>query len=138
LEGLVSGDAVSLVTSDVTAAFADPNVGAGKPVTVSGYALSGADAGDYTLAQPAGLTAAILPLAAPFYVGQGISAGSGGWQLSFNAQPGQKYKVLATEDLALPLSQWTVVASGTFGSGPATVTDSATNLPCRFYLIVSP
>ena len=45
-----------------TGAFADKNVGTAKPVTVTGYSLSGADAGNYTLVQPTGLTANITPL----------------------------------------------------------------------------
>ena len=44
-----------------TAVFADKNVGTGKAVTVSGYTLSGADAGNYTLVEPTGLTANITP-----------------------------------------------------------------------------
>ena len=44
--------------------FADPNVGNGKAVTVTGFTLSGADAGNYTVVQPAGLTASITPLPA--------------------------------------------------------------------------
>ena len=40
-------------------AFADKNAGTGKAVNVSGYTLSGADAGNYLLVQPAGLTASI-------------------------------------------------------------------------------
>ncbi|MBZ0091606.1 MAG: autotransporter-associated beta strand repeat-containing protein, partial [Sulfuricellaceae bacterium] len=48
-----------------SAAFADKNVGNGKAVTLGGYSISGADAGNYSLIQPAGLTAAITarPLA---------------------------------------------------------------------------
>jgi uncharacterized protein YqfB (UPF0267 family) len=137
---VVSNDNVSLVTSNATAFFADANVGTNKPVTVTGYALTGADAGNYTLAQPAGLTADILPLVTPAFGNPAIAAGSGGWQLSFSAQNGQNYKVLATTNLTLPVNQWTIVTNGTFGaSGAATFTDSsATNLPQRFYLIVSP
>ena len=41
--------------------FADKNVGVAKPVTVSGLGLSGADAGNYRLVQPAGLSADIAP-----------------------------------------------------------------------------
>ena len=41
------------------AVFADKNAGAGKTVIVSGYTLNGADAGNYNLAQPTGLTASI-------------------------------------------------------------------------------
>ena len=41
--------------------FADKNVGTAKSVAVGGYALSGADAGNYLLVQPSGLSAAITP-----------------------------------------------------------------------------
>ncbi|HLA33762.1 MAG TPA: YDG domain-containing protein, partial [Rhodocyclaceae bacterium] len=54
-----SGDAVSL-TSGI-AMFDTKNVGSGKTVTASGFGLTGADAGNYTLAQPAGLNASITP-----------------------------------------------------------------------------
>lgn len=46
--GLVGGDAVSLSTSGVNAQFADKNAGAGKAVGITGYALTGADAGNYS------------------------------------------------------------------------------------------
>ena len=59
LNGEVSGDDVSLVTDGVSAAFAGPNVGTSIPVNVSGYAITGADAGNYTLTQPSGLAADI-------------------------------------------------------------------------------
>ncbi|HCH25429.1 MAG TPA: hypothetical protein DE179_14155 [Oceanospirillaceae bacterium] len=39
------------------AAFADKNVGVAKAVTVSGHSISGADAGNYQLVNPANLTA---------------------------------------------------------------------------------
>ena len=58
----ISGDTVNLVSSGRTGVFADKNVANGKAVTVSGYALSGADAGNYSLVQPTGLTADITPL----------------------------------------------------------------------------
>jgi filamentous hemagglutinin family protein len=44
-----------------SATFDSKNVGSGKAVTVSGNSLSGADAGNYTLSQQAGLRAAITP-----------------------------------------------------------------------------
>ena len=58
---LASNDNVTLDTSSYTATFADRDVGTGKTVTVSGLALGGTDARNYTLIQPAGLTAAITP-----------------------------------------------------------------------------
>jgi uncharacterized protein YfiM (DUF2279 family) len=59
LNDVVSGDEVSLAADDASAAFAGPNVGTGLPVTVSGYAITGADAGNYTLTQPSDLAADI-------------------------------------------------------------------------------
>jgi len=43
--------------------FADKNVGTGKAVTVSGYTLSGTDAGNYSILQPTGLSADITAAA---------------------------------------------------------------------------
>ncbi|MCR5665053.1 MAG: InlB B-repeat-containing protein [Oscillospiraceae bacterium] len=58
LEGVITGDTVTL-DGTPTASFSDQNVGTGKSVTVSGYGLSGADADNYSLTQPTGLTANI-------------------------------------------------------------------------------
>lgn len=56
----LGADVVS-VTGAAVAQFGDKNVGNAKPVTVSGFTLSGADAGNYVLQQPAGLSANITP-----------------------------------------------------------------------------
>ena len=65
LLGLIDpGDDVRIDYSDAKASFNDPNVGAGKTVTVAGtLRLTGADAGKYQLSQPdlTGLTADITP-----------------------------------------------------------------------------
>ncbi len=61
LVGVVGLDDVNLDDSGAGGLFADKNAGNGKPVTVSGFALSGADAGNYSLAQPSGLSADIVP-----------------------------------------------------------------------------
>jgi hypothetical protein len=58
----ITGDDVSLVTAGRSGSFSDKNVGTGKAVTVSGYAITGADAGNYALAQPTGVTASITQL----------------------------------------------------------------------------
>ncbi|SHN13824.1 YDG domain-containing protein, partial [Roseibium suaedae] len=58
--GLISGDVVSLDGSALFA-FADKNVGSGKTVTISGLSLTGADAGNYTIASATSATAAITP-----------------------------------------------------------------------------
>ena len=59
LGGILLSDVVT--ASGGTGTFADKNVGVAKPVTVSGVTLAGADAGNYTLTPPVGLTATITP-----------------------------------------------------------------------------
>jgi filamentous hemagglutinin family protein len=61
----LGGDIVTLAGT-ASAAFSDKNVGTAKAVTVSGYTLAGADAGNYAIVQPAGLSADIT--AAPLAV----------------------------------------------------------------------
>jgi hypothetical protein len=57
----VAGDVFT--DSYTSASFANKNVGNGKPVSVSGIAISGADAGNYTFNTTASTTANIMPLA---------------------------------------------------------------------------
>jgi filamentous hemagglutinin family protein len=52
LTGVVAGDTVNLDNSSASALFDNRNVGTTHVVTASGYALSGAQAGDYSLTQP--------------------------------------------------------------------------------------
>src|SRR3989441_258566 len=59
LVGVIGLDAVTINSAGYSATFADKTVANGKPVTVLGVALSGADAGNYTVSQPSGLTANI-------------------------------------------------------------------------------
>lgn len=56
LDGIIGADDVS-VSGAPTANFDSKNVGVAKPVTVSGYTLSGAQAGNYTLAAVTGVSA---------------------------------------------------------------------------------
>lgn len=57
--------------------------------------------------------------------------------LTFSGTNGQAYEVLASTNLSLPLTNWTVLASGVFGATPVTFTDSVTNAQ-RFYQLASP
>ena len=59
LSGVIGGDAVTL-GNDTTGTFATANVGSGIGVTTA-MTIGGADAGNYTLTQPTGLTAGITP-----------------------------------------------------------------------------
>jgi hypothetical protein len=57
--GLFGSDEVQI--SDITGTFLDKNVGTNKTIGAGDVILSGADAGDYVLVQPTGLTASITP-----------------------------------------------------------------------------
>ncbi|MEB2787111.1 MBG domain-containing protein, partial [Algoriphagus persicinus] len=58
LNGVETGDEVTLGGTPVFT-FANANVGTGIAITASGYELSGADAGNYSLTAPTGLSADI-------------------------------------------------------------------------------
>jgi hypothetical protein len=60
LAGTIGGDVVSL--SGGIANYDNKNVGTGKTVTLTGYSLSGADAGNYNITSVATTTAAITTL----------------------------------------------------------------------------
>lgn len=60
LVGVIAGDSVDIVTGSATANFSTAAVGTNKPVTISGYSISGTNAGGYSLSQPSGYTASIF------------------------------------------------------------------------------
>ena len=62
LVGVVSGDTVSLDTSNATGAFANEIVAANKAITISGLALSGTHASRYSLVAPTNLTSTVTAL----------------------------------------------------------------------------
>jgi endonuclease YncB( thermonuclease family) len=72
LVGVVASDTLSLHTNDYVANFASAGAGNGIGVSVSSLTLSGASAGNYTLTQPASLTANIT--AASVTIGSGLTA----------------------------------------------------------------
>lgn len=57
--GIVDNDKVTLDATNAKAKFENKNAGADKPVTFSDFALTGADAGNYTLVLPTDVTATI-------------------------------------------------------------------------------
>ena len=57
LSGVVPGDTVNIDSGSLSAAFASKSIGSGKPITVSGIALSGTHASRYTVTQPSYLSA---------------------------------------------------------------------------------
>ncbi|WP_201494875.1 YDG domain-containing protein [Rubrivivax sp. A210] len=97
----LAGDSVTLAGA-ASASFADKNVGVAKPVAVSGFSLTGVDAGNYSLQQPAGLAAAIT--AAPLAV-SGLSAAS-------RVYDGSTAAALAGSATIAPLAGDTVALAG--------------------------
>ena len=68
LDGVIAGDVVAINSGSALASFASANVAynssnavTSQAVNISGYALSGAAAGNYTIAQPTGVVATITP-----------------------------------------------------------------------------
>ena len=60
-----------------------------------------------------------------------------GFKLSFNLATNQTYRILASSQINLPLSNWTQIASGTVVTNPVIFTD--TNIfGARFYRALSP
>jgi hypothetical protein len=59
LNGVLVPDQVFLNTAGATGTFASKNIGSAIPVSISGYAITGNDAGNYTLSQPSNGTASI-------------------------------------------------------------------------------
>ena len=52
---------------------------------------------------------------------------------------GQGYRIVATTNLTLPLSNWTAVATGVFSGGVFTFTENqTTNFNNRYYRAITP
>ena len=85
-----------------------------------------------------GITWVPVRLVAPTIVSERILAG-GDFELTFTGTLSQTYRVLASPDVTLPASNWTVLTSGMFGAGSVTLTDEgASGHPTSFYRIASP
>ncbi|MFM1767592.1 MAG: hypothetical protein RJA22_121 [Verrucomicrobiota bacterium] len=131
-----TGDQYTIIDSE--AGFLDgtfagvPNAGT---VTFGGYDFrvdyGGLDGNAVVLTCIAG------GLTPPTLAGGGPLAGNS-FPLSFSGPAGQSYQVLVTTNLAVPLTNWAVLSTGTFGAGPATYTDTSATNQQRFYLIKSP
>jgi hypothetical protein len=60
---------------------------------------------------------------------------AGSFPLTFSGPNGKTYKVLTSTNLALPLTNWTVLTSGTFGAGAVNYTATGATNTVQFYRI---
>jgi autotransporter-associated beta strand protein len=75
----------------------------------------------------------------PPQIGMATRTGDGNFQLTGTGPANAAYRILATTNVALPLSSWLQISSGSFTGGSFTFTDlNATNFPRRFYSVVTP
>jgi hypothetical protein len=121
------------LTGQTNSTLTLPSVG---PANVGAYEVTVSDVAGSTNSTPATLT---VIYQAPTLPGTQTVFGTNGYTFSFSGPAGQTYKVLASDDITLPLSEWTVVGTGTFGGTNVVFTDSnATNNPYQYYTIESP
>jgi len=130
--GLISGPSWLNVSSNGQLSGSPGIVNEGTNTFVVGVTNLGGGSATATL------FISVTPPAPPvFNVSAGqLTLGSNGFQFSFSGPPGLTYELLASTNLALPQSQWTVVGTGTFGSTNIMFTDTnAANNPFQFYII---
>jgi fibronectin-binding autotransporter adhesin len=83
-------------------------------------------------------TIKVASLAPPALAGA-VVLPDGNFQITLTGSVGQGYKILASSDVAAPLSTWTVLETGTLPSTTYQYTDlTATNYPVRFYVTSTP
>ena len=82
-------------------------------------------------------TAAPVILVPPVLSGTGVYGG-GVFTLSFSGVSGQTYRILMTTDLTVPLTNWTVLATGLFDTNTVDYIDGQATDAQRFYRIASP
>ena len=75
--------------------------------------------------------------ALPAFVGAGFLS-NGMFGFNFSGTNGQGYHILATTNLSVDLSNWTVLTSNYFHTGVVNYLDFTTSSPRRFYRISSP
>jgi hypothetical protein len=134
LSGVFAGDTVNLDTNGYVANFASANVGNGIAVTVSGLTLSGANATNYALTQPTGLTANITSATPPSLQ---ISASKPNIIISWSTNA-TTYVLNKTASLARPVTWTPVTNSITVNGTNNTVTVNASSGVQFFELMKAP
>ena len=79
----------------------------------------------------------VARLVAPVLSPTGSHSG-GGFNLSFSGVTGQSYRVLASTNLTLPLTNWLTLTNGVLGAGQINFIDASATNRVRFYRVTSP
>jgi hypothetical protein len=141
LNGVLAGDTanVRLSTNGYAANFVSTNAGTGIGVTVSGLALTGTAAGNYTLTQPVGLTAnigakALTIMSVPSPVITLLGLTNGVVTITWNSVAGGIYRVQYINNLND--SGWNDLLPDVTATGlTAGQTNVVNGAPQRFYRI---
>jgi hypothetical protein len=67
-----------------------------------------------------------------------VSFSGGAVTFSFSGANAQSYRILASTNLILPVTNWLVLTNGIFGPGLVNFTDNASTNSQKFYRITSP
>jgi hypothetical protein len=103
------------------------------------YALTAVATDDSGAVANSSVVNVTITNAVPTVMGGQMTGGANGFKLTISGHAGQTYEVLASDDLTVPQSAWTVVGTGTFGSTNAIFTDNGTtNHLHRYYVVKSP
>jgi hypothetical protein len=128
LSGVVGADVVSL-TGTPTFSFTSANVGTGISVTTSGYSLTGANAGNYTLTQPtlsANITVRSLTITANNVSKvQGVSLSGGAGSTAFTSSGLQNGETIGSVTITYGSAGATTGDGNTVGVYASQVTPSA-------------
>ena len=123
----------NVLAGETNSAFCIAGVG---PANVGNYHVVVTSGGVATDSETATLT---VIYQTPTIVGGQMKLGPAGFQLVFSGPPGQTYQVRASDNMTAPISEWSVLDTGTFGDANVVFTDpDATNHVSRFYIIQSP
>ena len=128
LSGVVGSDSVSLNTGSASATFDNANVGTTHTVTASGYALSGGDAGNYSLTQPTATNVTISAAGLTITASNQTQTYGFGWlgTTGYTITSGTLYGCDAISGVTLATNDGTSTSSNyKTTSSPATITPSA-------------
>lgn len=124
-DGVAIGDASGTNYSDI-----------GVPVDATyAYSVQATNAAGVSMASPTATITFVMPWVSPLAC---MSISNWSFGFNFRGASGWGYRVLATTNLMLPLSNWFMVGDGTFTTGSIDYAETITDAPQKFYRVVSP